>query len=86
MGKQICQNNSPIGLSACEQLIRIALHIPYLKDEKPIGIMLIAQPGMGKSMVLTRFKSDNIARNRWQVLTGDISDDRVNPTDWWSVM
>ena len=60
MGKQICQNNSPIGLSACEQLIRIALHIPYLKDEKPIGIMLIAQPGMGKSMLLTRFQSDNI--------------------------
>lgn len=60
MGKQICQNNSPIGLTACEQLIRIALHIPYLKDEKPIGIMLIAQPGMGKSMLLTRFKSDNI--------------------------
>lgn len=54
------QNSSLVGLKACEQLIKISLHIPYLKDENPIGILLIAQPGMGKSMLLTRFDSENI--------------------------
>jgi hypothetical protein len=51
-----------IGLQAATRLMYIALHIPYLKDEKPVGIMMIAQPGMGKSMLLTRFESENIMR------------------------
>jgi hypothetical protein len=48
------------GLYAATRLIYISLHIAYLDDEKPVGIMLIAAPGMGKSMLLTRFKSDKI--------------------------
>src|SRR4030042_3464158 len=51
---------SLIGLTACQQLLKLAMHIPYLKDEKPIGILLIAHPGMGKSMILTQILSDNI--------------------------
>ena len=51
-----------IGLKAATRLLTIALHIPFLEDEKPVGILLIAQPGMGKSMLLTRFESPNILR------------------------
>ena len=56
-----------VGLTALTRLVYIALHIPYLKDEQPVGILVIARPGMGKSMLLTRFKSDNI------VLLNDIT-------------
>lgn len=48
------------GLHALYTLIYTALHIPYLKDEKPVGILIISKPGMGKSMLLTRFYSDHI--------------------------
>jgi len=52
---------SPItGLTACTSLIRTALHVPFIKDEKPVGILIVSKPGMGKSMLLTRFHSDNI--------------------------
>jgi hypothetical protein len=60
MAKQ--RDNIPVGLSAAHMLLEIALHIPYLADEKPVGIMMIAQPGMGKSMLLTRFESEKIMR------------------------
>ena len=53
-------DSSFIGLTACSTLIRTALHIPYLQDEKPVGILLVSKPGMGKSLILTRFRSDNI--------------------------
>lgn len=61
MGKQQ-NNNVPVGLTAAHMLLEIAFHIPFLADEKPIGIMMIAQPGMGKSMLLTRFESEKIMR------------------------
>jgi hypothetical protein len=49
-----------IGLSALTKLMFVTLHIPYLKDEYPVGIMIIAKPGSGKSMLLTRFRSDRM--------------------------
>lgn len=48
------------GLRGLYQLIHTALHIPYLKDEKPVGLLIVSKPGMGKSLILTRFRSENI--------------------------
>jgi hypothetical protein len=49
-----------IGLTAATKALELALHIPCLADEKPLGFMFVAQPGTGKSFLLTRFHSDNM--------------------------
>lgn len=48
-----------LGLEALTRLLYIVLHIPFLADESPIGLMIISKPGMGKSMILSKFKADN---------------------------
>jgi hypothetical protein len=49
-----------MGLRALYSLINTALHIPFIAEEMPVGILIVSKPGMGKSMLLTRFRSDNI--------------------------
>jgi len=48
------------GLRGLYKLIHTALHIPYLKDEKPVGLLIVSKPGMGKSLLLTRFRSEHL--------------------------
>ena len=48
-----------IGLRGAEQFIRIVWHINNVDGEYPIGVMLIAPPGVGKSYLLTSFKGEN---------------------------
>jgi len=49
-----------IGLKAATKAVELSLHIPYLVDERPLGFMFIAQPGTGKSFLLTKFRAENM--------------------------
>jgi hypothetical protein len=56
-----------IGMRAAKKAIELALHVPFLQDEKPVGMFLLAAPGTGKSTLLTRFISDH------QVIVNDMT-------------
>ena len=49
-----------IGLRAATKAVKLCLHIPCLADERPLGFMFIAQPGTGKSFLLTKFRAENM--------------------------
>lgn len=48
-----------IGLKGAERFIRIAWNVCNVEGEHPIGCILVAPPGLGKSYLLTSFKGDN---------------------------
>ncbi len=48
-----------IGMRAAKKAVELALHVPYLEGEKPVGMFLLGAPGTGKSTLLTRFISDH---------------------------
>jgi len=49
-----------IGLKAAIKAIELSLHIPCLADERPLGFMFVANPGTGKSFLLTKFRAENM--------------------------
>lgn len=54
------QGKGLIGLQAATKAIELSLHIPYLADERPLGFLFVAQPGTGKSFLLTKFRAENM--------------------------
>ena len=49
-----------IGLKAATKAVELSLHIPCLADERPLGFLFVAQPGTGKSFLLTKFRAENM--------------------------
>lgn len=54
------KNGQIIGLNGAKEMLETVLHIPYVKEEHPTGILLVAKPGMGKSMILSQLAGDNV--------------------------
>jgi len=48
-----------IGLNSAERFIRIIWNLSNIDGEHPIGVLLVAPPGVGKSYLLTSFKGEN---------------------------
>lgn len=48
-----------IGLKASIEFLNLLNCIPYLEDEHPIGMFIVAPPGSGKSFLLTNYISKN---------------------------
>ena len=48
-----------IGLKGAEKFIKIAWNVVNVDGEYPLGILLVAPPGVGKSYLLTSFKGEN---------------------------
>jgi len=56
-----------IGLRGAEQFIKIIWNINNVDGENPIGVLLVAPPGLGKSYLLTSFRGENF------IIMSDIS-------------